>query len=112
MAPGFKELLRMDNEAVFLNPDEFGEEHIISGRKMMIIIDDNEMIEREKRQTSGRDYRQGIFNKQLLFYVSAKMFGSLPAVGRSLVLDNRTYTVTDAINEMGIYSISLEAVKS
>ena len=75
MKLGFKELLRMDNETVFLNPDEFGEEHIISGRRMTIIIDDNEMIEREKRQISGREYRQGVFHKQILFYVSAKVFG-------------------------------------
>lgn len=112
MGLSFKQLLARDNEQVFMNPEEFGEIHTISGRRMTIIIDENELIEREKRTAEGRDYRQGIYNKQMLFYVSAKEFGPLPAVGRSLLLDGKTYIITDAVNESGIYSISLEAVKS
>lgn len=41
----------------------------------------------------------------------AKTFGALPVVGRSLSLDNRLYMITDAVDEDGIYSISLEAVR-
>ena len=50
MLPGFKDLIQKDNLQVFLNPYEFGEEHSVGGRQMTILIDDNEMIEREKRQ--------------------------------------------------------------
>lgn len=39
-------------------------------------------------------------------------FGPLPAVGRSLKLDGRDFVITDAINEGGIYSISMEAVRA
>ena len=48
----------------------------------------------------------------MLFYVLAKEFGALPPVGHILVLDQDKYVITDAINEDGIYSISLEAQKS
>lgn len=109
---GFKEIIQEDSRRVFLNPEEFGELHEISGRKMLIIIDDNEMVEREKRQAAGQGYRQGIYTKQLLFYVLGRDFGPLPAVGRALALDGKNYVITDAINESGIYSISLEAVRS
>lgn len=95
-----------------MDPEEFGELHEISGRKMYIMIDDNEMVEREKRQAAGQGYRQGIYTKQLLFYVLGRDFGPLPAVGRALALDGRNYVITDAIDESGIYSISLEAVRS
>lgn len=111
MDPGFKDLIRMDNDNVFLNPEEFGEEHIVGGRRMMIIIDNNEMVEREKRRVEAEIYRNGIYKKQILFYVSALKFGALPAVGKALTLDKEMYLITDAINEDGIYSISLEAVK-
>lgn len=111
MGHGFKDIIRSDNMSVFLNPDEFGEMHLIGGRPMNIIIDDNEMVEREKRQSGMRDYRQGVYNRQILFYVLAKTFGAPPVVGRSLSLDNRLYMITDAVDEDGIYSISLEAVR-
>ncbi|MDY3230591.1 MAG: hypothetical protein SOX46_03295 [Clostridiaceae bacterium] len=109
---GFKEIVSEDNQDVFLNPDEFGAYHDICGRKLRIIIDDNEMVEREKRKRTGQEYRQGIYNKQVLFYVLGRDFGPLPAVGRSLKLDGRDFVITDAINEGGIYSISMEAVRA
>lgn len=108
----FKDLIKQDNRNVFLNPKEFGETHIISGRRINIVIDDIEMLEREKRQTDLELYRKGVFKKNVLFYVQASDFGPLPAIGRSLELDQRIYLVTDAIDEDGIYSISLEAVRA
>lgn len=110
----FKELIQEDNAEVFINPEEFGEEHVVGGRRMTIVIDDNEMIEREKRMSGSgmEDYRQGMYLKELLFYVLADEFGQLPAVGRSLELDGKRYIVTDAVDECGIYSISLKAVRS
>ena len=46
----FKELVAQDNKRIFLNPDEFGEEHKIDGKEMLIIIDNYEEIEREKKE--------------------------------------------------------------
>ena len=36
----FKEALQNDVKAVFLNPAEFGELHIVNGRKMLAVLDD------------------------------------------------------------------------
>ena len=79
---------------------------------MNIVIDDYGLLEREKRQKGVQAYRQGVYRKQVLFYVLSKEFGALPPVGHILVLDQDKYVITDAINEDGIYSISLEAQKS
>lgn len=82
---------------------------------MNIIIDANEMVEREKRRTGQGEltsYRQGVFKETLLFYVLAQDFGPLPSIGRRLELDGKHYIISDAINEDGIYSISLEAQRS
>ncbi|MFG6383459.1 MAG: hypothetical protein K1V96_04285 [Lachnospiraceae bacterium] len=105
----FKELLRQDVKTVFLNPAEFGEKHIVNGKKMFIIIDDNELTEREKRMNS---YIDGIYKKQTLVYVSAIDYGPLPGVGKPIIIDNRTFLVTDSLNESGVYSLHLEANKS
>lgn len=105
----FKELVAQDTKKVFINPEEFGEEHEIDGKTVMVIIDNNEQIERQKRITSNSN---GIFLKEVLFYVEEESFGNLPSIGRIMRFDKKSYTVTDAINENGIFSISLKAVKS
>ena len=109
----FKELVEQDNRTVFMNLDEFADIHVINGKEMLCIIDNNEMIDREKRYQYKRSlYADGVYLKEVLLYVKAEDFGPLPAVGRSLTLDKKSYIISDAIDEGGIYSISLEANKT
>ncbi|MEZ3423190.1 MAG: hypothetical protein K1W39_05705 [Lachnospiraceae bacterium] len=105
----FKEIIRDDIKKVFLDPAEFGEEHTVNGKKMVIIIDDNELTEREKRIKSHMD---GIYKKQTLIYVHALDFGPLPGIGKPVVIDGSTFIVTDSINEGGVYSLHLEVNKN
>ncbi len=107
---GFKDVVRKDVKNIFLNLEEFGTMHQVGGRELCIIIDENELTEREKKQFGrGRD---GVYKKTLLFYVAAEDFGPLPAPEQVLLLDGRKYLITEAVNEDGIYSISLEAMRS
>ena len=48
----------------------------------------------------------------MLFYIQAEDLGGMPKIGGVMLLDRKSYVVTDAINEDGIYSISLEAAKA
>lgn len=105
----FKDIIKHDVERTFLNEDEFAEKHIVDGKEMTIIIDNNELLEREKKE---KQIDNGIFKKQVLFYVSACEFGRLPRIGRLLELDGKKYIVTDAIREGAMYSILLEMNKS
>ena len=108
---GFKEIAYNDISTVFLNPEEFGEEHVVDGRAMNIVMDNVEIIERSKKQSeAGRI--DGVFKRELLFYVSRSDFGPMPAQGRVLTLDGRKYIVSDAVEEGGVYSITIGAVKS
>ena len=110
---GFKEQIAADNKNIFMNLDEFSDMHIINGKEMPVQVDSNEMIDREKRYQYKRSlYADGVYLKELLIYVRAEDFGPLPAVGRTLTFDKKTYVVSDAIDEDGIYSLSLEANKS
>ena len=102
----FKEAIASDVHDVFLNTDEFSDTHMVNGVPMTVQVDDNEQIEREKRFNQNMD---GLFTNQKLIYVAADEFGPLPKQGTILRLDNRTYTVADAIAEDVVYSITLEA---
>lgn len=106
----FKDVLRSDIKSVFLNFEEFGEEHKINGETVLIIIDENELTEREKRIRRGIDVE--LHKKQLLFYVAAEDFGPQPSPGKLLDLDGKKYVITESDNEDGIYSISLEVPRS
>lgn len=109
----FKEQIAKDITNVFMNLDEFSETHNINGTEMPCQIDSNEMIDREKRYQYKRSlYADGVYLKELLIYVKAKDFGPLPAVGRVLTFDKKTYVISDAIDEDGIYSLCLEANKT
>lgn len=105
--PSFKDILANDVNNIFMNKMEFAEIHNVNGKPMKVIMDDNEQIEREKGSIE-----EGIFTKKKLIYVSAKEFGALPAVDAVFKLDKKLYRVADAINEAGIYSITLEATGS
>ena len=109
----FKELTAMDNQNIFLNVNEFGELHIVNGKRMLVVIDCNELLEREKRYRA-RDarYAEGMFLKEILIYVREDEFGSLPKVGSMVKFDGKSYEVKDAINEDGIFSLTLEAKKT
>ena len=109
MGLSFKGILAQDVKQVFLNPLEFAETHLINGEPMTISFDDIENIEREKKMKTNMD---GIFTRQVFFYVASADFGPLPKEGGIIDLDGQKYTVLDATDECGIYGITMEANKS
>lgn len=109
----FKDQIAKDNRTVFANGDEFWEYHVINGSKMLCMVDNNELVDREKRYQYRKSlYADGVYLKELLIYVHADDFGVLPAIGRSVTFDKKSYIVSDAINEDGIYSLTLGANKT
>ncbi|HCI73516.1 MAG TPA: hypothetical protein DHV42_03130 [Lachnospiraceae bacterium] len=102
----FKDIIANDVHQTFLNIEEFSDMHIVNGVEMPVQIDSNEQIEREKRYSQNID---GMYLNQKLIYVAASDYGPLPKQGSMLTLDGRKYRVADAIDEYGVYSITLEA---
>ena len=107
----FKEHAESDINTVFMDMNIFGEKHTIKDKEMLIIIDEYELIEREKKQRSI-DSDDSLHYRKILFYVKKTEYGALPKIGRKVTFDSKEYTVTNAVDEKGIYSISLEAVNS
>lgn len=108
---GFKEEATADIMDTFFNVEEFGERHRVNGKEMTVVIDGIEVVERSKKQVEqGRI--DGVYKSQIILYVPRSTYGALPAKGKVVQLDKSSYRVTDAIDEGGVYSITLEAVRS
>lgn len=105
----FKDIIANDVHQTFLNIDEFSDTHKVNGKNMPVQIDTNEQIEREKRMNQNVD---GVYTNQKLIYVAASDFGPMPKQGAILNLDGKIYRVADAVDEYGIYSITIEANKA
>lgn len=109
----FKEQIALDNQNIFMNTDEFGELHSVNGKKIPVLVDTLEQIDREKRyKFRHSQYADGVYLKEMLIYVKESDFGKLPKVGSLVEFDRKSYKVSDAIDEDGIFSISLEANKT
>lgn len=107
----FKSILMDDVKGVFLNGEEFAEQHVIDGKLMTISVDGNEVVERSKKQVEeGRT--DGLYERQTIIYVSKKDFGKVPAIGRQLTMDKGIYIIQDCIDEGGMYSITLGAIRA
>ena len=102
----FKEIIADDVHRTFLNIEEFSDTHTVNGKEMPVQVDTNEQIEREKRMSQNVD---GVYMNQKLISVAAPDFGPMPKQGSILNLDGKVYRVADAVDEYGVYSITIEA---
>jgi len=111
----FKDQVGFDINNIFFDTverDEFTTTHIIDGVSYSnVIIDQLEQVDRQKRlQKNTYKYGDAMFLKEIMFYIPKATYGKgLPSIGRAMMFDGRAYIVTDAIDEDGVYSISLEA---
>ena len=81
-APSFKDLVAADISAVFLNGQEFADTHTIDGKPMTVVVDENELLERDKSKMGIQV--DGPYKARRLLYV-ANTAHARP-MGNSLIL--------------------------
>lgn len=103
----FKDLIKADIEKIFLSCNDFAEKHLIDGIEMDVLIDNNELMQ---RQTLLNIHKDGLYAGQILIYIKASQYGKKPTIGKLLVLDKKFfYRVIDCIEEDGIFAITLDS---
>ena len=55
-APTFKEQIAADISTTFLNCLEFADTHTVNGKEMAAVVDDNELLERDKALLQAAPY--------------------------------------------------------
>ncbi len=108
----FKEILKSDVSAVFLDPDEFGEKHSINGKTAIVVIDDDLSDDTVNISISGTGTRgnSGLYNNQKNLYISTKDLPGKPKVNSYIEIDEKRYMVRASSVQDGIYKVTLEVV--
>lgn len=96
----FKELLAKDLD-VFLNLDEFGEEHTVEGRQITAVVDEAILVDARKAEELG--LAQGDI---VLFGKCAELPDQRPT-GESLNVDGREYIVAAWREDYGMARVYL-----
>ena len=109
-APTFKEQIAADISTTFLNCLEFADTHTVNGKEMAAVVDDNELLERDKSKMGIQV--DGTYKSRRLIYVAKDEYGPRPAYGKQIDFDGRLFRVADCTEEAGMLAITLEAVRS
>lgn len=98
----FKEFIEKDLDAIFFNLDEFAEPHNINGRILNVIVDNDRLMQRSKKEFDG------ISIGEILYYVKASDYGEKPEQGTPQIFDDRQMYVFDVREDCGVYEIILQ----
>ncbi|WP_312117943.1 hypothetical protein [Brevibacillus reuszeri] len=98
----FKDSIAADLD-VFLNTDEFADEHILGGKKIRLIIASDTL------NGTPLPHAEGVSLWRKVIYVSCVELGYRPNEGGLLDLDDQTYEVVNVDEQAGLYVITLEA---
>lgn len=100
-----KDLIKSDIDKVFINTDDFCEEHKIEGKKIKCSLDNDEMA-----QLSGGD-EFAVGESVLRIFAKTKDMSdaglSYRGYGSHIEVDGRIYTVASWIENMGMTEVRL-----
>lgn len=97
----FKDYLNSDLNGLFFNADEFAEVHTIGTRQLNIVVDNDRLMYRSKKEFDG------ITVGEILYFVNAAEYGQKPKEGESQFFDGRNMQVFDVREDDGMYEIIL-----
>lgn len=98
---GFKDDLKNDLNEVFFNPEEYCEPHIINGKKIKCIFDDNKL--REKQGGAAL----AIAESSVMLFVQTSEIGAKQPAGSPLIIDGKTYFVDEWDEDAGMSTVTL-----
>lgn len=96
----FKDQIESDL-VVFFNTEEFATPHVIDGRTLNVIVDNDRLKERSKKEYDG------ITVGEILYLVKISDYGECPERGAPQTFDGRQMWVFDYQKDDGIYEIIL-----
>ncbi len=106
---GFKDMVAADRDNVFLNLDEYAEEHNLNGSVCTCILQDESVVEEVLTNDTYAQSYNGLYGSRLLVNVKTEDLPEVPVEGQSFYVDNKLYMVESSANDMGMLTIQLVA---
>ena len=97
----FKDMVARDLEAVFLNVDEFAELHMVEGKEIPVVMDDDRLTTLKKGQILG------LVEADMLLMGKVSDFPADMEPGRLLNVDGRELIVSKSSRDMGLIEAAL-----
>lgn len=101
----FKDLIKEDLN-VFINPEEFGEPHVIDGKVVNIIVDEETLKDRNQKEYDG------IVQADVLYFAKEEDIVREPRPKNIQMFDGVLYEIFDAKLDDGVYEVILQANKN
>lgn len=102
----FKEELKADIDNIFLNLEDFGEEHIIEGKSLICMFDEDELKERQGTNDLA------VSDSSLILFAREQDLAKRRVAGDSLVIDGKVYVVDDWKVNLGMIEAALHRAES
>lgn len=97
----FKDMVEADIHGVFINVDEFGDFYRIEGREIKIVVDNDELKERQ----GGQDL--AVAESATLFYAKTTDLPPRRPAGENLNVNGRECIIDDWKDDMGVSTVVL-----
>ena len=101
----FKEQVKKDLDT-FFNFDEFGEDHVIDNKIVNVIVDNETLKSRNKKEYDG------IVQADILYFAKEEDLLKEPIPESVQVFDGVLYVIFDAKLDEGVYEVILQANKN
>lgn len=96
-----KDIIKADIDDVFLNLEDFGEEHVIDGRMITWVEDSDEL----KARQGSNDL--SVTESSLLFFAKNSDLPKQKAIGEKLIIDGRVHVIDDWKSNHGVSEIAV-----
>lgn len=97
----FKDMVARDLDGVFLNVDEFAELHMVEGKEIPVVMDDDRLTTLKKGQILG------LVEADMLLMGKVSDFPADMEPGRLLNVDGRELIVSKSSRDMGLIEAAL-----
>lgn len=97
----FRDMMHRDIDKVFLNLDDFADEHTWDGVKIKCVVDKDSLIKEYSSEF------ETLPRGSHLVYASAESFSKRPQVNAAVRFDNNIYTIDEVTDAVGMYIIYL-----
>ena len=97
----FKDDIRTDLDEVFLNLDEFAEEHTIEGKKISVVMNNDQL------ETLKEGQILGLVEADMVIFAKVEDLPTDLDPGRFLNVDGRELIVVKAGRNMGLAEVAL-----